>query len=154
MSIKEKKTKQLGMNPSTASNRLRKSILFSFAQKLGYAWCYQCATEIKDIDKFTIEHKEPWLDSKSPVEAFFDLDNIAFSHAECNYRAARVKEGMPCPSVTAYRKGCRCDGCKEARREYRNKRKQLKGREDDKGKETKPDTKSEKPSEGDSQASS
>lgn len=154
MSIKEKKTKQLGMNPGTAAHRLRKSILFSFAQKLGYAWCYQCATEIKDIDKFTIEHKEPWLDSENPVEAFFDLDNIAFSHAECNYRAARVKEGMPCPSVTAYRKGCRCDGCKEARREYRNKRKQLKGREDDKGKETKPDTKSEKPSEGDSQASS
>ena len=31
-------------------NRLKKSILFSFAQKLGYCWCYQCATEIKDID--------------------------------------------------------------------------------------------------------
>ena len=132
MSIKEKKTKQLGMNPGTAANRLRKSILFSFAQKLGYAWCYQCATEIKDIDRFTIEHKKPWLDSSNPKENFFDLDNIAFSHSSCNYAAARVKEAMPCPSVTAYRNGCRCDGCKEARNEYRKKRKQLNGREKEK----------------------
>ena len=122
MSIKEKKTKQLGMNPGTAAHRLRKSILFSFAKKLGFNWCYQCATEIVDIDNFTIEHKKPWLDSDNPPEVFFDLDNIAFSHAGCNYRAARVKHGMPCPSVTAYRKGCRCDGCKKARAEYRKKR--------------------------------
>jgi len=78
MSIKEKKTKQLGMNPGTASNRLKKSILFNFAKMLGYAWCYQCATEIKDIDKFTIEHKTPWLDSEDPIDNFFNLDNIAF----------------------------------------------------------------------------
>ena len=126
MSIKEKKKKQLGMDPGTASNRLRKSILFSFAKKLGYAWCYQCATEIKDIDKFTIEHKEPWLDSENPLETFFDLDNIAFSHASCNYGAARYKKAKPCPSVTAYRNGCRCDGCKEERAKYRLKRKELK----------------------------
>ena len=132
MLIKEKKTKQLGMNPSTAAHRLKKSILFDFAKQLGHNWCYQCATEIKDIDKFTIEHKKPWLDSKNPPEAFFDLENIAFSHAECNYAAARQKEGMPCPSVTAYRKGCRCDGCKESRREYRKKKKLLKAKKNDK----------------------
>lgn len=126
MSIKKKKTKQLGMNPSTAAHRLKKSILFSFAKKLGYNWCYQCGAEITNIDKFTIEHKQPWLDSENPVEVFFDLDNIAFSHAHCNYSAARVKYGMPCPSVTAYRKGCRCEGCKAARREYRKKRKEFK----------------------------
>ena len=50
MSIKEKKTKQLGMNPGTAAHRLRKSILFNFAKKLGFNWCYQCATEIVDIE--------------------------------------------------------------------------------------------------------
>jgi hypothetical protein len=132
MLIKEKKTKQLGMNPSTAAHKLKKSILFSFAQKLGYAWCYQCATEIKDIDKFTVEHKEPWLDSDDPADKFFDLENIAFSHARCNYKAARVKEGMPCPSVTAYRKGCRCDGCKESRNEYRKKRKLLRDKHENK----------------------
>lgn len=116
------------MHPSTASNRLKKSILFSFAKKLGYNWCYQCATEIKDIDKFTVEHKVAWLDSDDPVGYFFDLDNIAFSHASCNYSASRGRPSMPCPSVTAYRKGCRCDGCKKARSDYREKRKLLKGR--------------------------
>lgn len=130
MLIKEKKTKQLGMNPSTAAHRLKKSILFSFAKQLGHNWCYQCGAEIEDIHKFTIEHKKPWLDSDNPSENFFDLDNIAFSHASCNYRAARVKDGMPCPSVTAYRKGCRCDGCKEARAEYRKQRKLLKKKND------------------------
>ena len=126
MLIKEKKTKQLGMNPSTASHRLKKSILFDFAKQLGHNWCYQCGAEIEDIQKFTIEHKRPWLDSDNPTEVFFDLENIAFSHAECNYGAARVKEGMPCPSVTAYRKGCRCNGCKACRAEYRKNRKLLK----------------------------
>lgn len=125
MSIK-KKTKQLGMNPGTAFHRLRKSILFSFAQKLGFNWCYQCATEIKDISKFTIEHKKPWLDSGNPSEDFFNLDNIAFSHASCNYSAARYIKAKPCPSVNAYRKGCRCDGCKKVRAEYRKKRKEFK----------------------------
>tara|TARA_R110002110_G_scaffold69614_1_gene187509 strand:+ start:187 stop:573 length:387 start_codon:yes stop_codon:yes gene_type:complete len=128
MSIKEKKKKQLGMDPGTASHRLRKSILFSFAQKLGYCWCYQCATEIKDIDKFTIEHKEPWLDSDKPSETFFNLDNIAFSHDTCNYAAARYRKAKPCPSVNSYRMGCRCGGCKKAKSEYRVKRKELNGR--------------------------
>ena len=131
MCIKEKKKKQLGMDPGTASHRLKKSILFSFAKKLGYNWCYQCATEIEDIDKFTVEHKVAWLDSDDPVGYFFDLDNIAFSHASCNYGASRGKKGMPCPSVTAYRNGCRCDGCKKARADYRIKRKELKGRDNE-----------------------
>ena len=74
MCIKSKKTKQLGMNPGTASNRLKKAILFSFAKRLDLNWCYQCGAEITDIQKFTIEHKKPWLDSNSPKDLFFNLD--------------------------------------------------------------------------------
>jgi len=122
MCIKAKKTKQLGMNPSTASNRLKKLLLFSFAKKLKVNWCYQCGSEITRASKMTVEHKTPWLDSADPAGNFFDLDNIAFSHASCNYAAARSKEGAPCPSTTAYRKGCRCDGCKKSRVEYRKNR--------------------------------
>lgn len=122
MCIKAKKTKQLGMNPSTASNRLKKLLLFSFAKKLKVNWCYQCGSEITRASRMTVEHKKPWLDSNDPAKHFFDLDNIAFSHASCNYAAARVKEGAPCPSTTAYRKGCRCDGCKKSRVEYRKNR--------------------------------
>jgi len=122
MCIKTKKTKQLRMNPSTASNRLKKLLLYNFAKRLRINWCYQCGAEIKYASKMTVEHKTPWLDSSDPAGNFFDLDNIAFSHASCNYAAARAKEGAPCPSTTAYRKGCRCDGCKKSRVEYRRNR--------------------------------
>jgi len=119
-----KKKDQLGIHPGTAANRLRKSILYDFAKRLDVCWCYQCGANIDDIDEFTIEHKIPWLDSENPVELYYSLDNIAFSHAFCNYSKARRKEAKPCPSVTAYRRGCRCDGCREARRIYKRRRKE------------------------------
>lgn len=122
MCIKTKKTKQLGMNPSTASHKLKKQLLYSLAKRLKINWCYQCGKEIETARRMTIEHKTPWLDSADPVGNFFNLDNISFSHDSCNYAAARVKAGAPCPSTTAYRKGCRCDGCKESRVEYRKNR--------------------------------
>jgi len=122
MCIKAKKTKQLRMNPSTASHRLKKELLFSLSKRLKINWCYQCGAEIETAKRMTIEHKTPWLDSDDPQKKFFELDNIAFSHASCNYAAARVKEGAPCPSTTAYRKGCRCSGCKKSRVNYRKNR--------------------------------
>jgi len=121
MCIKTKKTKQLGMNPSTASNRLKKNLLFEFAKRLDMHWCYQCGAEIEDCDDFTIEHKTPWLHSEDPRGLFFDIDNIAFSHKSCNYKAARNRQGKPCPSLTAYRKGCRCDDCKKLKSENQKK---------------------------------
>ena len=121
MTIKKEKTKQLGIDPSTASNRLKKNLLFEFAKRLDMHWCYQCAAEIKDSDNFSIEHKTPWLHSEDPKGLFFDIDNIAFSHKSCNYSAARKRQGKPCPSLTAYRKGCRCDDCKKLKSENQKK---------------------------------
>lgn len=86
--LKNKKAIQLGMNPSTASGRLLKDILFSFAIKLGYDKCYHCNKELTR-DTFSIEHKEAWLDSEDPISLFFDLDNIDFSHKSCNSAAGR-----------------------------------------------------------------
>ena len=121
MGIKQEKTKQLGMDPGTASNRLKKTLLFEFAKRLDMHWCFQCGAEIEDCDKFTVEHKTPWLHSEDPKGLFFDIDNIAFSHKSCNYRAARIGKAKPCPSTTAYRYGCRCEGCKEAQSKARKK---------------------------------
>lgn len=78
----------------TASNRLRKMILFSMAKKLNLTLCYRCNREIKDIKNFSIEHKIAWLDSHNPIELFFDLDNIAFSHLSCNIKMAK-KNNVP-----------------------------------------------------------
>jgi hypothetical protein len=85
----QKKSEQLGMSFGKASHILRKSIIFNLAKKCGMSNCYQCGEEINDINNFSIEHKEPWLDSENPEELFFDINNIAFSHHSCNISAAR-----------------------------------------------------------------
>ena len=41
------KCEQLGMNPSTASNKLKKNLMFHLAKRLDMHWCYQCGSEIK-----------------------------------------------------------------------------------------------------------
>lgn len=83
------KAKLLGMPFGTANNRLKKMLLFKLAERLGLTDCYRCGGRIFNIDDFTVEHKEPWGSAKDPVEAFFDLDNVAFSHMKCNYSAAK-----------------------------------------------------------------
>lgn len=86
--MSDKKKQQLGMNPSTASNRLVKDILWKFIEESGEDVCFKCG-EIMSREDFSIEHKEPWLDSDDPVKNFFDLENISFSHLNCNISAAR-----------------------------------------------------------------
>tara|TARA_R100000808_G_scaffold10659_1_gene28172 strand:+ start:11006 stop:11374 length:369 start_codon:yes stop_codon:yes gene_type:complete len=121
LGVKQEKKRQLGMDPGTASNRLKKDLLFEFTKRLGMHWCFQCGAEIESCDDFTVEHKTPWLHSEDPKGLFFDIDNIAFSHKSCNYRAARAGTAKPCPSTTAYRNGCRCEGCKDAQNKARKK---------------------------------
>lgn len=105
---KDKKSLQLGINSSTASGRLVKDLLFKFAVDLGHK-CFQCGEDLTR-DTFSVEHKEPWLDSEDPRGKFFDLENIAFSHISCNSGAAR-RNRASCPSKTDYAKGCRCEPC-------------------------------------------
>lgn len=83
-----KKQNQLGMNPSTASGRLVKDLLFKFVVER-HPNCYRCG-EALTRETFSIEHKTPWLDSDDPVGLFFDLDNIDFSHIACNIKSRRV----------------------------------------------------------------
>jgi hypothetical protein len=114
----QRKTQQLKMNPSTASQKLVKDILYSFILRLGLNECFQCGDEM-ERDNFSIEHKIPWLDSEDPIDLFFNLDNISFSHHVCNVNAARrkartVKHG----TRNEYDHGkCRCELCTQAKRE-------------------------------------
>lgn len=94
---KAKRKAQLGMDPGTAQNRLRKTLLFTMAQKLGLDTCYRCGKLITQESEFSIEHKEPWLDSEDPIDRFFNLDNIAFSHLKCNVEAKRVPRKYSSP---------------------------------------------------------
>lgn len=111
--MSEKKKLQLGMNPGTASYRLVKDILFKFIADTGQNSCYVCKTPMSR-ETFSIEHKTPWLDSESPAELFFDLNNIAFSHHSCNVGNAR-QQPAPCGGSRAYAKGCRCELCVKAK---------------------------------------
>lgn len=76
------KSRQLGMSFSTARSRLVKQLLFRELQGSGGNTCFKCEEKIDDIDTLSIEHKEPWL-HVSP-DLFWNLDNIAFSHLDCN----------------------------------------------------------------------
>jgi len=84
----KKKAAALGMSYGAAANRLRKMILFSLVCRLKLNVCYQCDSEILSVNDISIEHKNPWIQADNPVESFFDLNNIAFSHLSCNIGAA------------------------------------------------------------------
>tara|TARA_R110002051_G_C8683647_1_gene492127 strand:- start:670 stop:1053 length:384 start_codon:yes stop_codon:yes gene_type:complete len=117
---KKIKKDQLGMDPSTASNRLKKELMYNLALRLDMHWCFQCAAKIESSKDLSVEHKTPWLHSEDPVGLFFDIENIAFSHKSCNYKASRgASPRVPCPSAAAYRRGCRCEGCKKANSDYK-----------------------------------
>ncbi len=90
-----KKSEQLGMQPTTASRRLQRKLLWHFATTCNKisCYCFRCGNPITGGD-FNIDHKVPWLDSDDPVGLYFDLDNISFSHDSCNKAAARRPNRM------------------------------------------------------------
>lgn len=104
----DKKKQQLGMNPSTASGKLLKDLLFDFAVKAGHK-CFRCDLDLIRTN-FSIEHKIEWLDSQNPFELFFDIDNIAYSHLNCNISAGRRKKATH-GQIAMYKNGCRCTLC-------------------------------------------
>lgn len=107
-----KKEQFLGMPLGTAFGRLKKIILFHLLKKHNENFCHRCQKEILTEKELSIEHKTPWL--YNDIGLFWDMDNIAFSHLSCNAREARRpnKGKITHPSVSSYRKGCRCNECK------------------------------------------
>ena len=82
-----KKRQQLGLPIGTATHRLRKLMFFRLIQKTGDDRCFRCGLPIESVHDLVMDHKVPWLDNSA--ELFWDLENIAFSHAGCNSRAVR-----------------------------------------------------------------
>jgi len=101
MSRSERQAQQLGMSHGAAANRLRKNILFSFAKRLGEDVCFKCHKCIETVEELSIEHKQPW-ENKS-ADLFWDLENIAFSHIQCN-RPHTFSAGNPNVALYAPKK--------------------------------------------------
>ena len=78
----DKKAAFLGMSLGRARHHLVKSLLLSLAQKLEMDHCFRCGEKIESERDLTIEHKLPW--EGIDVALYWDLSNIAFSHARCN----------------------------------------------------------------------
>ncbi len=118
--MSDKKKEQLGMNPSTASHRLIKDILWSLIIKTQQDMCCKC-NQPMTRETFSVEHLVPWLDSSDPVGLYFDLENISFSHLTCNISEARKPEAV-CGTYSRYNKhGCRCEPCKDAASKHKAK---------------------------------
>ncbi len=79
------KTEKLGLNFSTAQNRLRKMVLFDLLKQVKKNICFRCNKKIEKIEDLSLEHKISWMNSDTPKKLFFDVNNIAFSHTICNY---------------------------------------------------------------------
>ncbi len=73
----------------TASNKLKKNLLFELVKKCELDTCYRCGNKIETVKEFSIEHKISWYDSDDPINLYFDLDNIAYSHLSCNSTASK-----------------------------------------------------------------
>jgi len=89
----------------TASARLRKNIMFHLAQKCAMTTCFRCARPIESAEEMSIEHKKNWLHSSEPSKLFFDIENIAFSHRDCNIKAGSQQLGRA-KSTSGYKGVC------------------------------------------------
>ena len=98
------KNRLLGMPYGTATGRLRKMILFDLLRQFDFDHCFRCDQQIASIDDLSIEHITPWQGADDPKVAFFDLENIAFSHLRCNIQASEPANAKKdhCPKGHPY----------------------------------------------------
>jgi len=118
----------LGMPFGTANQKLRKSILFHLIKVSKLDTCYRCNKKILSIEELSIEHKKDWLHSENPKDLFFDINNIAFSHLNCNVSRSKRSLGKKAPHGTRSRytfHNCRCLLCKKSNTDYRRQRRSM-----------------------------
>ena len=114
----QKKEQQLGMSLGKARRILESSLMFDLAKQLGLLTCYRCQKPIETVRELSRDHKVPWLDSINPVELYFDINNIAFSHLSCNSgdsRGTRTPVSKHGTNNRYNKYKCRCIECKAAR---------------------------------------
>lgn len=107
----EEKSKQLGMNVSTAMHKLRTKVLFHILKRHDDNICFKCRKKINTFTDLSIEHKKPWLYyPENNNRRFWYMSNIAFSHRKCNrpHRSGAIKKRKVGPRGTSW-----CCNCKK-----------------------------------------
>lgn len=77
---KSQRAELLGMPYGTAERKLRKAVIYELAHQTGKNFCIDCGQEIESPDDLALVHVEDWQEDP---DQFFDLTNVAFSHASC-----------------------------------------------------------------------
>jgi hypothetical protein len=77
---KRRKAELLGMPVGTAERQLRKAVIHELAKQCGRNICRWCRLEIEEPNELAITHVEDWEESP---DLYFDLGNVALSHASC-----------------------------------------------------------------------
>jgi hypothetical protein len=100
----QRRSEILGMPFGTACNKLRRIVMFDLLQRHKENVCYKCGKVILRIEDLTLEHKEAWQESGALL--FWDLNNIAFSHRQCNLPTGIVRREIVDGTLW-------CSSCKE-----------------------------------------
>ena len=118
MTKQQRKSLQLGMNYQTARMRLVRDLLWRELVNQGKDRCHICGDSMTR-ENFSVSHIDAWREAGDPLASFFDLDNVAYAHYDCNTSESIERNRKSCGTTAKYRKGCRCDKCKEAQSSYR-----------------------------------
>lgn len=78
------------MPVGTAERKLRKAVIYELASQLGKNVCLDCGHKISDPEDLAVVHVEDWRDDP---DKYFDLTNVAFSHASCRARRHGKRQG-------------------------------------------------------------
>jgi hypothetical protein len=84
-----RRSELLGMPFGTACNKLRRMVMFDILQRHEENVCFKCGRIIVKFEDLTLEHKEAWQGGGPTL--FWDLNNIAFSHRQCNMPTGVVR---------------------------------------------------------------
>lgn len=81
--------------------------MLEMASRLAMDFCFRCGEQIKSPEDLSVDHKVDWIDSPDPIQTFFDVGNLAFSHRHCN----RPRHRSKCPNGHEKDGRGRCAAC-------------------------------------------
>lgn len=92
---------RFGLSSGTAVHRLYRMVLFKILCANRLNVCHRCGREIITLKDLSLDHRSAWRDAQDPKAAFFDVDDVVFSHQGCNSGEPR-KRRTHCPKGHAY----------------------------------------------------